>query len=112
MERGLRPGLVLSLLVYGIAGAAAGRWVALASSLLVAVLLWRRYRRARFATYVFFTIVAIRGALTGSWWAFAYAVAAVLVLQTAAARRQWPRLTLGRRAAPDAAVADDRMRGS
>ena len=103
--------LVASLLVY--AGVAVTRhwWPSAVVAPLVAVLLWRRHRRARFTAYVFFSVLAARGALTGVWALPAYALAAVALLQVPAARAAWPRLTVGR-ARGDAPTRDDRMRGS
>jgi len=88
--------LVASLLVY--AGVAIARhwWPSAAVAPLLAVLLWRGHRRARFTAYVFFSVLAVRGALTGVWALPAYAVAAVGLLQTPAARAAWPRLQPGR----------------
>jgi len=103
--------LVASLLVY--AGVAVTRhwWPSAVVAPLVAVLLWQRHRRARFTAYVFFSVLAARGALTGAWALPAYALAAVALLQVPAARAAWPRLTAGR-ARGDAPARDDRMRGS
>jgi hypothetical protein len=69
---------------------------------LVGAYLWVRLPRARFAAYVFFTAMAIRGVATAAWPAVAFAVAAVLLMQTPSARAAWPRLVLGR-------VRGDRM---
>ena len=103
--------LVTSLLVY--AGVAVARhwWPSAIVAPLVAALLWRRHRRARFTAYVFFSVLAARGVLTGVWPLPVYALAAVGLLQTAAARAAWPRLTPPRRARGDAPAPDDRMRG-
>ncbi|HZF03069.1 MAG TPA: hypothetical protein VE932_01905 [Patescibacteria group bacterium] len=103
--------LVASLLVY--AGVAVTRhwWPSGVVAPLVAALLWRRHRRARFTAYVFFSVLAARGALTGAWALPVYALAAVGLLQMPAARAAWPRLTLGR-ARGDTPARDDRMRRS
>src|SRR5439155_16857817 len=77
----------------------------------LAALLWRRHRRARFSAYVFFSVLAARGALTGVWALPVYALAVVGVLQTASARAAWPRLTPAWRARGDAPARGDRMRG-
>ena|SRR5689334_5133295 len=85
--------LVASLLVY--AGVAVTRrwWPSAVIGPLVAVLLWRAHRRARFTAYVFFSVMAARGVLTGVWALPAYALAAVALMQTPAACRAWPRLS-------------------
>jgi hypothetical protein len=103
--------LVLSLLVY--AGVAVVRhwWPSALMAPLLAAMLWRRHRRARFSAYVFFSILAARGALIGVWALPAYALVAVGVLQTASARAAWPRLTPAWRARGDAPARGDRMRG-
>lgn len=86
-----------------------GARLSAAATALVGGLLWRRHRRARFAAYVFFTVLAVRGALAARWPVLAFAVAAVLVMQTPPAMAAWPRLTPGRGRGPG---ASDRMRGS
>ena len=55
---------------------------------LLAALLWRRHRRARFSAYVFFSVLAARGALTGVWALPVYALVAIGVLQTARPARR------------------------
>jgi hypothetical protein len=98
--------LPLACLAYAaVALAERGAWLSAAAAVLIAWLLWRRHRRARFAAYVLFTVVALRGALAARWPALAFAVAAVLVMQTPPARAAWPRLTPG-------FGRGDRMRGS
>jgi len=62
-----------------------------------AVLLWGRHRCARFSAYVFFSALALRRLVTGSWALVVFAGASVLVLQTPAAGRAWPRLVAGGR---------------
>ena len=101
--------LVSSLLVY--AGIAVARhwWPSALMAPLLAVLLWRRHRRARFSAYVFFSVLAARGALTGVWALPAYALAAIGLLQSPPARAAWPRLRPGRPRA-EAPPPDDRMR--
>jgi hypothetical protein len=99
--------LVASLVVYAVLAARGGWWLSAVAAPIAAVLLWRRHPRARFAAYVFFTAVAFRGAVSGSWALPAYAVAAVALMQTRDARRTWPRLVAGRRRGDD-----DRMRRS
>ena len=58
----------------------------------VALLLWTRHRRARFAAYVFFSGVAIRGVVTGAWPGLLFAVVSVALMQAPPALRAWPRL--------------------
>ena len=104
--------LVASLLVYAAVAVARHWWPSAIVAPFVAALLWRRHRRARFTAYVFFSVLAARGVLTGVWPLPVYALAAVGLLQTASARAAWPRLTPRRRARRDAPSPDDRMRGS
>ena len=77
-------------------------WISAVAGALIALLLWWRHPRARFAAYVFFSAMAVRGALTAAWAPLAFAVLAVLVMQTPPARAAWPRLRPGR-------VRGDRM---
>jgi hypothetical protein len=102
--------LVASLLVY--CGAAITRhwWPSAVIAPLVAALLWRRHRRARFTAYVFFSVMAFRGALTREWGLIAYALAAVALMQAPAAARAWPRLSPGR-GRGDRTARDDRIGG-
>jgi hypothetical protein len=58
----------------------------------VAVLLWRRQPRARFAAYVFLSHEAARGLHFGRWDAVAVAALGVVLLQLPAARRWAPSL--------------------
>ena len=106
--------LVASLLVYAVIAVTRRWWPSAAMAPLLAVLLWRRHRRARFTAYVFFSVLAARGSLTGVWARPAYALAAVGLLQTSAARAAWPRLQPGRVrggiAPADEPGRDDRMR--
>ena len=106
--------LVASLLVYAAIAVTRRWWPSAAVAPVLAVLLWRRHRRARFTAYVFFSVLAARGALTGVWALPAYALAAVGLLQTPAARAAWPRLQPGRvrggSAPADEPGRDDRMR--
>ena len=78
-------------------------WISAVAGLLIALLLWWRHPRARFAAYVFFSAMAIRGLLTAAWPTLAFAIAAVLLLQTPPALAVWPRLRPGH-------VRSDRMR--
>ena len=97
--------LVTSLLVYSGFAITRHWWPSAVVAPLVAALLWRRHRRARFSAYVFFSVLAARGALTHVWALPVYALAAVSLMQTPAARVAWPRLTRGR-------TRGDRMRRS
>ena len=56
-----------SLLVYAAIAARESRWGSAVAACIVSALLWWSHRRARFAAYVFFTALAIRGALAGNW---------------------------------------------
>jgi hypothetical protein len=78
---------------------AAGGWLAGAAALLVAGLLAARHRRARFSAYILLSMVGLRALLGADWGALAFAAALVLLLQTAPARRAWPRLQRGGRRA-------------
>ena len=71
------------------------RWPSAVAALIVGALLWRRHPRARFSAYILFSAMAARAALTGDWRVLALAVAAIIVLQTPAAARAWPRLRWG-----------------
>jgi hypothetical protein len=85
-----------SLLVYAAIAAREQRWGSALAACIVAALLWCSYRRARFAAYVFFTALAVRGAFAGMWALPVYAGLALAAMQMAAARRAWPRLVRGR----------------
>jgi hypothetical protein len=69
-----------------------GRWVAALLAPLLALLLWTRHRRARFAAYIFFSGVALRAAVAGAWPNLLFAIVAVSLMQTGPALRAWPRL--------------------
>src|SRR5437764_15464691 len=101
--------LVTSLLVYSGVAITRHWWPSGVMAPLLAVLLWRRHRRARFSAYVFFSVLAARGALTGVWALPVYALAVVGVLQTASARAAWPRLTPAWRARAGAPRRGGRM---
>ena len=87
---------VVALVIYAVVALTAHRWVSGAAAPVIAVLLALRHPRARFSAYVFFSALALRGLVVGAWPLVAFALAAVLVLQTSPARRAWPRLTGGR----------------
>src|SRR2546428_13990845 len=77
--------LVTSLLVYSGVAVARHWWPSAVVAPLLAALLWRRHRRARFSAYVFFSVLAARGALTGVWAPPVYALRARRPVQKAAA---------------------------
>jgi hypothetical protein len=109
-EKSTRPvvrALVASLVAYAAVAATRQWWPSVVTAAVVAVLLWRCHPRARFAAYIFFTVLAIRGAATGVWSLPVYSLVAVALMQTAGARQAWPRLVRGRVGSPG-----DRMRGS
>jgi hypothetical protein len=102
--------LAASLVVYTVIALAIRHWwISGAAAPVIAVLLWRAHPRARFSAYVFFSVVALRGGLRNSWGSVVYAVAAILLLQTPAALRAWPRLRPGRRPGGAPRAPDDRM---
>jgi hypothetical protein len=86
----------VALLAYAAVALAQGWWVSACAAPVVAWLLWRRHRRARFSAYIFFTVLAARALLIASWALGLLALAAIALLQLPAARRAWPRLTRGR----------------
>ena len=88
--------LPLACIAYGVVAVVTrGAWISIVAATVVAWLLWRRYGRARFAAYIFLSAVALRSALTARWPSLAFAIAAILVMQTPPARAAWPRLRLG-----------------
>ena len=97
--------LPLACAIYAVA-ALVGRhsWISAIAGALIALFLWWRHPRARFAAYIFFSAMAIRSALTAAWPTLVFAIVAVLVMQTPPALAAWPRLRPGR-------VRGDRMRG-
>jgi hypothetical protein len=102
--------LVASLVVYAVVALAVRSWwISGAAAPVVASLLWRVHPRARFSAYVFFSVVALRGAMRDSWGSVAYAVAAIVLLQTPAAVRAWPRLRFGERPGRGPREPGDRM---
>ena len=83
----------LALLAYALAALALAHWwVSGLAAPLVAGLLAARHARARFSAYVFFSVVGARGVMTVQWGPLAFAAAALLLLQTPAALRAWPRV--------------------
>ena len=85
-----------SLLIYAVTAVRSQRWGSALAAVIVAGLLATCHRRARFAAYVFFTALAVRGALSNMWMLALYAAIALAAMQTPAARRAWPRLVPGR----------------
>jgi hypothetical protein len=78
-------------------------------AIVTAVLLWRRHPRARFTAYVLLSLIALRGAVIGAWVLAVLGVAGLLVLQTPAAHRAWPRLRRGWRRGPMSSNDGDTM---
>jgi hypothetical protein len=95
--------------VYAAVAVALRWWPSAVVALAVAVMLWRRLPRARFAAYVFFSVLAARGALTGVWGLTVFGLAAIALLQTPVATRAWPRVRPGRLRG-GGPPPDDRMR--
>jgi len=87
---------VAALLVYAAIALVVGWWPSALVAPIVAWLLWRRHRRARFTAYVFFSVMMARAVFIASWPLAAFALGAIGALQLPAARRAWPRLTRGR----------------
>ena len=88
--------LPLACLLHAGLGLGRGHVLLATAAALIAWMLWRRHRRARFAAYVFFSAMVVRGALMAVWPALAFAVGAILLMQTSPAFAAWPRLTPGR----------------
>ena len=88
--------IVGSLVTYAGIAAYQQRWGSTAAAAVVAGLLAVSHRRARFAAYVFFTALALRGAVTGVWALPLYGGIVLAAMQTPPARRAWPRLVRGR----------------
>ena len=99
--------LLAGLVAYAVVALLARRWVTGLAAPIVAVLLAIRHPRARFSAYVFLSVVALRGLVVGAWPLVAFGCAGVLVLQTPAARRAWPRLVAGTRASTRASANRD-----
>ena len=89
-------GSAVVLLAYAAVALTRHWWPSAIVAPVLAWLLWRRHPRARFAAYIFFSVMFARGLFTGHWWLVAFALAAVGALQLPAARRAWPRLTRAR----------------
>lgn len=94
LERLLAATLVAALLLYAGFALLIGRWwLSGVAAPVVALMLAGRHRRARFAAYVFLTVVTLRTAFAGHWGIALGAGGALLLLQTPAACRLWPRVT-------------------
>jgi len=91
--RAIVAALVVALVTYAAFALVARWWLSGLAAPVVAVLLAVRHARARFAAYIFFTLVALRGFVGRRPLLVVFAVAAVLVLQLRPARRAWPSLT-------------------
>jgi hypothetical protein len=92
-ERRVLVLLVLSLAVSAtVAVAAEMWWLSGTAALEVAALLAARHARARFAAYILLSALAVRAGLAGRWGLAALSVGGILLLQTPAAGRLWPRL--------------------
>jgi hypothetical protein len=84
---------VVALVAYAVFALWTARWwISGLAAPLVALLLARRQARARFSAYVFFSVVAVRTAVTGHWGSTLFALGAIALMQTPAALRVWPRL--------------------
>lgn len=92
--------VVGGLVVYTALALAAHRWVSGLAAPVVAALLALRHPRARFSAYIFFAALAVRGLVAGAWPLALFAGVGILVLQTPAARRAWPRLVAGTTRSP------------
>jgi hypothetical protein len=104
-----RPPLVIVAVVAGLLATSAvhaglGLWrPSTFVATVIAGLLWAGHRRARFAGYIFFTVLAARGAIGWRWETITLSAVALALMQTAAARRHClpiPRNARDRIAAP------------
>jgi hypothetical protein len=92
----MRVLMATALVLYAVVAVAwLHRWPSAVAAVIVALLLWRRHPRARFSAYIVLTVMAARAALAGEWVMLGLALAAVALMQTAAAARAWPRLRPG-----------------
>jgi hypothetical protein len=92
--------VVGGLVVYAVLALAAHRFLSGLAAPVVAALLAMRHPRARFSAYIFFSALALRGLIAGAWPLALFAGAGIVVLQTPAARRAWPRLVAGTTRSP------------
>ena len=95
VTRALIVAIPAALIVYAGFALATGRWASGFAAPVVAWLLWRRHRRARFSAYVLLSVIAARGVMTGAWWLVGGALVVIAVLQSRAAARAWPRIRPG-----------------
>ncbi|MBI4636594.1 MAG: hypothetical protein HY727_09640 [Candidatus Rokubacteria bacterium] len=86
-------------------------WISGLAAPVIALLLWRRHRRARFAAYVFLSVVGLRALLRGPWEDIVFATVLIALLQTGPARQEWPRLRPGSTARDRGSRDGDRMAG-
>ena len=91
----MRLAFAAGLVAYTVVALTRAWWPSAVAAPVLAWLLWQRHRRARFMAYIFFSVMAVRGLVSGPWWIVALALAAIATLQLPAARRAWPRLTPG-----------------
>lgn len=97
-ERAVMIVSVGALVLYAIVALTVGHWwISGAVAPLVAVLLARRHRRARFSAYIVWSVVVLRSVATRHWPLALAGGLAILVLQSPTAARLWPRLRPGRR---------------
>jgi hypothetical protein len=89
--------LPAAIFLYSVVAVLQHWWLSGIVAVLAATLMWRRHPRARFTAYILLSAVALRGAFTASWRALGFALVVLALMQTPAARRAWPRLTLGAR---------------
>jgi hypothetical protein len=75
---------------------ALGRWPSTVGAMIVAWLLWRQHRRARFAAYIFLSMLTVRAVVTRTWPLALFALVLIAALQLPGAHRLWPRLRWGR----------------
>jgi hypothetical protein len=57
----------VTLIAYTAIAVARAWWPSAVAAPVLAWLLWRRHPRARFAAYVFFSVMTVRAILTASW---------------------------------------------
>ena len=87
-----RGAFALVLVAYTVFALTRGWWPSAVGAPIVAWLLWRCHRRARFAAYIFFSVMIARALLTSAWCLALFALVMIGALQLPAAQRAWPRL--------------------
>jgi hypothetical protein len=95
-ERVVVVALVAALVGYAVTALLAHRYLSGLLAPLVGALLAIRHPRARFTAYVFFSALAVRGLVSPGWPLVAFAAGGILLMQTPAAARAWPKLVAGR----------------